>query len=69
MYAFSFTTSNLPSEQAKTNIIEIFKNNQLYEINDFDITVYGLDFNQKLYKFFTYGYITPTGKKNETNSF
>jgi hypothetical protein len=60
MSAFGFTADDLPSNQAKRNIIEIFNNNELYEIkpDDFvDTDVYNQDFNQKLYKFFTYGYI------------
>lgn len=64
-----FTADDLRPEQAKTNIIEIFDKNGLDEIKDFDITVYGLDFNQKLYKFFTYGYIVKDDIRKTLNDY
>jgi hypothetical protein len=62
MSGFNFTADDLPSRRAKTNIIEIFNNNDLYEIESDDLQKnYDQDFFQKLYKFFTYGYIKYDG--------
>ena len=55
----SFPEFTSISVQEKQNIINIFNENGLYEItiDDFDIDKYDREFIQKLYKFFTYGYI------------
>jgi len=72
MSAFNlgFTADDLPSQRAKTNIIEIFDKNGLHGIEPHhfvDTDVYNQDFNQKLYKFFTYGYIINKDVRKQSN--
>jgi hypothetical protein len=69
-FNLGFTADDLPSNQAKRNIIEIFNNNELYGIEPrhfIDTDVYNQDFNQKLYKFFTYGYIINKDVRKQSN--